>query len=80
MTHAYMLAIIRVTILGLLGAHHFYLNRPLWGILYFFTFGLFGIGWLIDGCRMCCLVKESNKLIEERRKLPFRSGYGGRDG
>ncbi|KAH3738803.1 hypothetical protein DPMN_045449 [Dreissena polymorpha] len=65
--------------LGILGAHHFYLNRPLWGILYFFTFGLFGIGWLVDGCRMPCLVKDTNKLKEERRRLPTQAngfGYG----
>lgn len=65
---------------GLIGAHHFYLNRPVWGIVYFLTFGLGGIGWLVDGCRMHCLVKDCNKLTEERRRLPFRTGEGGRDG
>ncbi|MBL4608998.1 MAG: TM2 domain-containing protein [Pseudomonadales bacterium] len=35
-------------ILGFLGAHRFYYGRQLTGTLYFFTFGLFGIGWLID--------------------------------
>jgi TM2 domain-containing membrane protein YozV len=34
--------------LGFFGAHKFYLNKVGIGILYFFTFGLFGIGWLID--------------------------------
>ena len=33
---------------GFLGAHRFYYGRPLTATLYFFTFGLFGIGWLID--------------------------------
>lgn len=65
---------------GLIGAHHFYLNRPIWGILYFLTFGLCGIGWLIDGFRMCCLVGECNKQTEERRKLPFNRGCGAREG
>ncbi len=35
-------------IFGFLGAHRFYYGRPVSGTLYFFTFGLFFIGWLID--------------------------------
>lgn len=42
------------------GFHHFYLNRPGFGVLYFFTFGLFGIGWLVDLFRIPSLVKEAN--------------------
>ena len=34
--------------LGAFGAHKFYLGKFGWGILYIFTCGLFGIGWLID--------------------------------
>lgn len=34
--------------LGLLGGHKFYLNKFGTGILYFFTVGIFGIGWIID--------------------------------
>jgi len=34
--------------LGVLGAHKFYLNKTGIGVLYFFTLGLAGIGWLID--------------------------------
>ncbi len=35
-------------IFGFLGAHRFYYGRPISGTLYFFTFGLFFIGWIID--------------------------------
>jgi TM2 domain-containing membrane protein YozV len=35
-------------ILGFLGAHRFYYGKQLSGTLYFFTFGLFFIGWIID--------------------------------
>ena len=35
-------------IIGFTGAHRFYYGRPLTGILWFFTGGLFGIGWLVD--------------------------------
>jgi len=34
--------------LGLLGAHKFYLGKIGMGILYIFTFGILGIGLLID--------------------------------
>ena len=33
---------------GTIGLHHFYCNRVGKGILYIFTFGLFGIGFLVD--------------------------------
>ncbi|MBB3142916.1 NINE protein [Halomonas organivorans] len=33
---------------GFLGAHRFYYGKPVTGTLWFFTFGLLGIGWLID--------------------------------
>lgn len=34
--------------LGYFGAHKFYEGKAGTGILYLFTFGLFGIGWFID--------------------------------
>jgi len=33
---------------GFTGAHRFYFGKPISGTIYFFTFGLLGIGWLID--------------------------------
>ena len=35
-------------IFGFLGAHRFYYGRPISGTLYFFTFGLLFIGWIVD--------------------------------
>ncbi|MGF1466800.1 MAG: NINE protein [Sandaracinaceae bacterium] len=35
-------------LLGFLGLHRFYFGRRLTGILWFFTAGLLGIGWVID--------------------------------
>lgn len=35
-------------ILGCFGAHQFYAGKSGLGVLYFFTLGLFGIGWLVD--------------------------------
>ena len=48
-------------VFGLLGAHHFYLRRTEWGILYFLTGGLMGCGWLFDLFRMPYLVSQVNK-------------------
>lgn len=64
---------------GLIGLHHFYLNRPVWGFIYFFTFGLLGVGWLVDGCRMSCLVKDCNRRTKERlERLPvYQVPYAG---
>jgi TM2 domain-containing membrane protein YozV len=33
---------------GFTGSHRFYYGKPLIGTIYFFTFGLLGIGWFID--------------------------------
>ena len=33
---------------GFTGAHRFYFGKPISGTIYFFTLGLFGIGWLVD--------------------------------
>jgi len=33
---------------GFTGAHRFYYGKPITGTIWFFTFGLLGIGWIID--------------------------------
>jgi TM2 domain-containing membrane protein YozV len=35
-------------IFGFTGAHRFYFGHPISGTIYFFTFGLFLIGWIVD--------------------------------
>jgi TM2 domain-containing membrane protein YozV len=35
-------------IVGFTGSHRFYYGKQFMGIIYFFTLGLLGIGWLID--------------------------------
>lgn len=35
-------------IFGFTGSHRFYYGKPVSGTIWFFTFGLLGIGWLID--------------------------------
>ncbi|WP_372864751.1 TM2 domain-containing protein [Spongiibacter sp.] len=46
-THNVVIAYV-LWIFGFMGAHRFYLGRPVSGTVYFFTLGLFFIGWLID--------------------------------
>ena len=41
-------ALLLCLLLGYIGAHKFYECKTGMGILYLFTFGLFGIGWFVD--------------------------------
>src|SRR3978361_975582 len=52
--------------LGALGAHKFYLEKTGMGVLYFFTFGLFGIGWIIDAFTLGGQVDTYNALFAAR--------------
>lgn len=42
------------------GLHRFYLNKPFSGILFFLTWGFFGVGTVIDILRMQTLVENAN--------------------
>lgn len=42
------IALVLCVLLGYLGIHHFYVGKTGMGILYLFTGGIFGIGWIID--------------------------------
>jgi TM2 domain-containing membrane protein YozV len=46
-THSKVIGYI-LWIFGFTGSHRFYYGKPVTGIIWFFTLGLFGIGWLID--------------------------------
>ncbi|MBW2181230.1 MAG: TM2 domain-containing protein [Deltaproteobacteria bacterium] len=46
-THSKVLGYI-LWIFGFTGSHRFYFGKPISGTIYFFTFGIFLIGWLID--------------------------------
>ena len=45
--------------LGIIGGHRFYFGHIGLGLLYFFTAGLFGIGWFVDAFLIGDLVRES---------------------
>jgi len=48
-------------IFGFLGAHRFYFGRPISGTVYLFTFGLLGIGWIVDLFLMPKLEAEADR-------------------
>ena len=47
---------------GFFGFHKFYLERPLIGLLYFLTGGLFMVGWLVDFFTLPRQVRIANLL------------------
>ena len=45
-----LIAFLLCVFLGYLGVHRFYAGKIGTGLIYLFTGGFFGIGWLIDAC------------------------------
>ncbi|HUS64389.1 MAG TPA: TM2 domain-containing protein [Kofleriaceae bacterium] len=58
---------------GLCGVHRFYLGKPFTGLLYLFTFGLLGVGQVVDLVRLRGMVEEKNLLAEARARRAFGS-------
>ena len=46
-THSKMIGYV-LWLFGFTGSHRFYFGNPISGTIYFFTLGLFFIGWIID--------------------------------
>lgn len=57
-------------IFGFLGAHRFYYGKPVSGTIYFFTFGLFLIGWLVDLILMPKLEAQADRTF-----MPGETNY-----
>lgn len=55
---------------GFTGAHRFYFGKPVSGVIWFFTLGLFGIGWLVD-----LFLIPSMERAAGRRFTPGRYDY-----
>lgn len=51
-------------ILGFVGAHRFYFGKPLTGILWFLTGGLFLIGWIVDFFLIPSMATEANRKYQ----------------
>jgi TM2 domain-containing membrane protein YozV len=66
-THSLVIGYV-LWIFGFTGAHRFYYGKPISGCIWFFTFGLLGIGWLVD----VFLIPGMDKQADRR--------YGGASG
>jgi TM2 domain len=55
--------------LGLCGIHRFYLGRTWTGLAYLFTFGLLGVGQLVDLVRLRQMVQDENLKRDAFRAL-----------
>lgn len=62
---------------GLCGIHRFYLNRPGTGILYLLTFGLFGVGQLVDLFRIPGIVRDENLKVAALEALAEKRALAG---
>jgi TM2 domain-containing membrane protein YozV len=57
-------------IFGFMGAHRFYFGKRITGTIWFFTLGLFFIGWIID-----LFLIPSMDAAADRRYVPGRLDY-----
>ena len=48
-------------IFGFMGAHRFYFGRPLSGTIYFFTLGVFFVGWIVDLFLIPAMNREADR-------------------
>ena len=48
-----------------MGAHRFYYGRPVTGTVWFFTFGLFFVGWLVDLFLIPAMDAQADRCFEE---------------
>ena len=58
----YSLSWILLTFLGVFGIHRLYLGKIVTGLIWMFTAGLFGIGWIYDFCTLNEQVDERNRV------------------
>ena len=68
-THSMLLGYL-LWIFGFIGAHRFYYGKQITGVIWFFTLGLFFIGWFIDLFLIPSMEREA-----ERRFIPGPVNY-----
>lgn len=68
-THSVLMGYL-LWIFGFIGAHRFYYGRQITGVIWFFTLGLFFIGWIIDLLLIPGMSREA-----DRRFIPGPKDY-----
>ena len=68
-THSMLLGYL-LWIFGFIGAHRFYYGKQITGVIWFFTLGVFFIGWFIDLFLIPSMEREA-----ERRFIPGPVNY-----
>ncbi len=63
-THSLVLGYV-AWIFGFIGSHRFYYGKPITGTIWFFTLGLFFIGWIIDLFLIPEMDREADRKFEE---------------
>jgi len=48
-------------LIGFTGAHRFYYGKPITGVIWFFTLGLLGIGWIVDAFLIPGMCQQANQ-------------------
>ena len=59
-THSVLLGYL-LWIFGFIGAHRFYYGKQITGVIWFFTLGLFFIGWIIDLFLIPTMAREAER-------------------
>ena len=59
-THSVLLGYL-LWIFGFIGAHRFYYGKQISGVIWFFTLGLFFIGWIIDLLLIPAMAREAER-------------------
>jgi len=54
-----------VWLFGFMGAHRFYFGKTVTGVLWFFTLGLFFIGWIVDLFLIPSMDREADRRYQE---------------
>jgi TM2 domain-containing membrane protein YozV len=62
-THSVLIGYL-LWIFGFMGAHRFYYGKQITGVLWFFTLGLFFIGWIIDLVLIPAMAREADSRFD----------------
>ena len=62
-THSVLIGYL-LWIFGFIGAHRFYYGRQITGVIWFFTLGLFFIGWIIDLFLIPSLCRKADRRYD----------------